>query len=131
MRGRVSGELRSTPVNVLTLRGERYLVAPRGVTHWVRNLRAAGECELRVGRRSETVRVEEVSDADKPEILQAYLRHWKWQVGQFFDGVDPGAEDAELLAVASRYPVFRIADRAGAGSRHPRATAGSSFEVDA
>ena len=51
VRGRTSGQWRSNPVNVLTLDGRRYLVAPRGRTQWVRNLRAAGSGELRVGRR--------------------------------------------------------------------------------
>lgn len=111
VRGRVSGELRTTPVNVLTHDGQRYLVAPRGVTQWVRNVRAAGDCELRVGRRREMVQVEELADADKPEILRDYLRRWKWEVGQFFDGVGPDATDAELLAIAAGYPVFRLTAR--------------------
>lgn len=108
VRGRTSGEIRTTPVNVLTFEGERYLVAPRGVTQWVRNVRIAGECELRVGRRVETVRLEELDDAAKPAILRSYLRRWKWEVGQFFDGVDATATDEELLAIADGYPVFRL-----------------------
>ena len=93
---------------MLTHEGERYLVAPRGVTQWVRNVRVAGECELRVGRRRETVRVDEVADHDKPEVLRAYLRRWKWEVGQLFDGVGPDAFDAELSAIAEGYPVFLL-----------------------
>ena len=106
--GRVSGEIRSTPVNVLTVGDRRYLVAPRGETQWVLNVRAAGECTLDVGRRSETVRVEELADQDKPAVLRPYLRRWKWEVGQFFDGVGPDSTDAELLAIASNHPVFEI-----------------------
>lgn len=106
--GRVSGEIRSTPVNVLTIGERRYLVAPRGVTQWVRNVRTAGSCDLRVGRRHEHVDLVELADADKPEILRAYLRRWKWEVGQFFDGVGPDATDAELLAAAPKHPVFEI-----------------------
>lgn len=106
--GRTTGEIRSTPVNVLTIGDRRYLVAPRGVTHWVRNVRAAGSCDLRAGRRHEHVGLVELADADKPEILRAYLRRWKWEVGQFFDGVGPGASDAELLAAAPKHPVFEI-----------------------
>jgi deazaflavin-dependent oxidoreductase (nitroreductase family) len=106
--GRVSGEIRSTPVNVLTVDDRRYLVAPRGETQWVLNVRAAGECTLDVGRRSETVRVEELEDQDKPAVLRPYLRRWKWEVGQFFDGVGPDSTDAELLAIASNHPVFEI-----------------------
>lgn len=108
--GRVSGELRSTPVNVLTLGDERYLVAPRGVTQWVRNVRASGTAGLRLGRRTEQVELVELHDADKPEILRAYLRKWKWEVGAFFEGVGPDAGDDELLAAAPRHPVFRIVD---------------------
>lgn len=106
--GRVSGEVRSTPVNVLTIDGHRYLVAPRGRTQWVLNVRAAGSCTLRVGRRVETVEVRELDDAAKPPILRAYLRRWKWEVGQFFDGVGPDSTTAELLAIAANHPVFEI-----------------------
>lgn len=106
--GRRTGTLRSVPVNVLTFGGRRYLVAPRGVTEWVRNVRAAGGGELRVGRRVEAVRLVELTDADKPEILRAYLQRWKWEVGQFFSGVDLDATDEQLLAVADGYPVFVI-----------------------
>jgi len=111
VRGRTSGEVRTTPVNVLTIGTDRYLVAPRGTTQWVSNVRAAGTCELRVGRRIESVDAVDVADADKPEILREYLRRWKWEVGQFFDGVGPDATDRELLAVAPQYPVFAIHGR--------------------
>jgi deazaflavin-dependent oxidoreductase (nitroreductase family) len=108
VRGRVSGEIRTTPVNVLAVDDRRYLVAPRGETQWVRNVRAAGACSLRVGRRTETVRVEELDDAGKPPILRAYLRRWKWEVGQFFDGVGPDSSDDELVAIAAKHPVFEL-----------------------
>ncbi len=113
VRGRSSGEIRTTPVNVLTFEGERYLVSPRGITQWVRNVRIAGECDLRVGRRVETVRLVELDDAAKPEILRSYLRRWKWEVGQFFDGIDADATDEQLLAIAAGYPVFRLVTRHG------------------
>lgn len=106
--GRLSGEIRSTPVNVLTVDGRRYLVAPRGETQWVLNVRAAGGCTLRLGRRIETVRLREVDDSGKTVILRRYLRRWKWEVGKFFDGVGPDSTDAELLAIAPNHPVFEI-----------------------
>lgn len=106
--GRTSGEIRSTPVNVLTVGERRFLVAPRGETQWVLNVRAAGSCSLRVGRRVETVRVRELDDPAKPEILRPYLRRWKWEVGQFFEGVGPDSTDGELLAIAPNHPVFEI-----------------------
>jgi len=70
VRGRTSGEWRTTPVNLLSLEGARYLVAPRGQTQWVKNLRVAGEGELRVGHHTEAFRAEEVGDDDKVEILR-------------------------------------------------------------
>src|ERR1700712_2636206 len=108
VRGRKSGEWRTTPVNLLTVDGQRYLVSPRGLTQWVRNLRAAGSGELRVGRRIEAFAAEEVADDAKPAILRPYLRRWKFEVGQFFDGLDANASDEQLAAIAPGFPVFRI-----------------------
>ena len=70
VRGRKSGQWRTTPVNLLEVRGQRYLVAPRGVTEWVRNIRASSTGELRLGSRTEPIKVAEESDADKPELLR-------------------------------------------------------------
>ena len=114
LRGRKSGEIRSNVVNVLDLDGERFLVAPRGTTEWVKNLRAAGEGELRVGRRVESFTAAELADAEKLPVLRAYLKRWKWEVGQFFQGVGPDAPDADLIAIAPGYPIFRLTDRSGA-----------------
>jgi deazaflavin-dependent oxidoreductase (nitroreductase family) len=108
VRGRKTGEWRTTPVNPLTHDGNRYLVAPRGHTQWVRNMRVAKGGELRVGRRVDRFTATEVSDEQKPEVLRAYLRRWKFEVGVFFDGVGPDASDEQLLAIAPGYPVFRI-----------------------
>jgi deazaflavin-dependent oxidoreductase (nitroreductase family) len=109
VRGRRSGEWRTVPVNLLAHDGGRYLVAPRGHTQWVRNLRAAGGAgELRLGGRAEAFVADEVADADKPEILREYLRRWKFEVGVFFDGIDHTASDETLLAIAPGYPVFRL-----------------------
>jgi deazaflavin-dependent oxidoreductase (nitroreductase family) len=108
VRGRVSGEWRSTPVNPLRHDGADYLVSPRGHSQWVRNLRVAGEGELKKGRRTSAFTALELPDAEKPEVLRAYLRRWKWEVGVFFEGVDATATDDELLRIAPGYPVFRI-----------------------
>src|SRR5918912_2123483 len=91
VRGRTSGEIRETPVNLLTLEGARYLVAPRGVTQWVRNIRVAGEGGLRLGRRVQRFRIVEIADEEKVPILRAYLKRWKFEVGAFFEGVDANA----------------------------------------
>jgi deazaflavin-dependent oxidoreductase (nitroreductase family) len=108
VKGRKSGEWRTTPVNPLTLDGTRYLVAPRGNTQWVRNLRVVGTGELRVGNRTEPFSATEVADDDKPAILRGYLKKWKWEVGVFFDGVDAKAPEEKLREIAPGYPIFRI-----------------------
>lgn len=108
VRGRSSGEWRTTPVNPLTLGGDRYLVAPRGHVQWTRNMRAAGGGELRCGGRTEVFVAEEVADDDKTEILRGYLRRWKAEVGVFFGGVGPDSCDEALRAIAPDHPVFRI-----------------------
>jgi deazaflavin-dependent oxidoreductase (nitroreductase family) len=108
VRGRKTGQPRRTPVNLLTYEGNRYLVAPRGHTQWVRNVRASGEGDLLLGGRREHFRATEIADDEKQDILRAYLRRWKWEVGQFFGGVGPDSADAELRRIASDHPVFRI-----------------------
>ncbi len=108
VRGRTSGQWRTNPVNPLTVDGQRYLVAPRGHTQWVRNIRVAGGGELRLGRRCEAIRVEEVPDAAKGPILRAYVRAWGWEVGQFFNGIDRHSSDDDFARIAPGFPVLRI-----------------------
>jgi deazaflavin-dependent oxidoreductase (nitroreductase family) len=111
VRGRKTGEPRRTPVNLLTLDGTRYLVAPRGHTQWVRNLRAQGEGRLLLGRRAEPFTAVELPDDEKVPILREYLRRWKWEAGAFFGGVGPDSDDAELRRIAPDHPIFRIERR--------------------
>ena len=108
VRGRRSGRPRRTPVNLLTLDGDRYLVAPRGITQWVKNIRASGGGELRLGSNVEQIRVTEIADADKLDILRAYLKKWSWEVGAFFEGVGADAPESELRRIAPNHPIFRI-----------------------
>lgn len=108
VRGRKSGLWRETPVNMLALGGNDYLVAPRGETQWVRNLRASGGGELRVGRRTQAFTAQEIDDDEKAAVLRAYLKRWRWEVGVFFEGVGPKSSEAELRAEAPHHPVFRL-----------------------
>jgi deazaflavin-dependent oxidoreductase (nitroreductase family) len=108
VRGRKSGQVRTTPVNPLEIGGIRYLVAPRGETEWVRNLRAARGGELLLGSHREPIGVEELPDDLKPRILREYLRRWKMETGKFFDGVTAESPESELRRIAPRHPVFRI-----------------------
>ncbi len=108
VRGRTSGEWRSVPVNPLTAGGQEFLVAPRGTTQWVRNLRVAGEGRLRKGRTTRSFVAEEVADEDKAAVLRSYLDRWGFEVGHFFEGIDKNSTTAELDAIAPGFPVFRI-----------------------
>jgi len=107
VRGRTSGRVYSTPVNVLELKGARYLVAPRGQTQWARNALASGEVTLVRAFRGETVKVHPVADAAKPEILKTYLDRFASQVRQFFP-VPAGSPADAFRPLAADYPVFEI-----------------------
>ncbi len=102
IRGRRSGRLITTPVPVFPFEGARYLVAGGGETHWVRNLRAAGEGELRRGRRRERFRAVELSGAARDRVVVAYRERMGRRAQPFF----------KALPEASQHPVFRI-DEAG------------------
>jgi len=107
--GRTTGVPRQVPVNLLTFGDQHYLVSPRGHGQWVRNVRSNdGRLDLLLGRRRTHHVAHELADADKVDVLRAYLERWKFEVGQFFDGVDAASSDAVLLGIAPNHPVFRL-----------------------
>jgi deazaflavin-dependent oxidoreductase (nitroreductase family) len=107
VRGRTSGRMHATPVNVLTLGGRRFLVAGRGRTQWVRNAEAAGEVTLRKGRRRERCRVRPLSHADKAPVLSAYLDRFRLTVQRYFP-VRAGRGADAFTEVVGHYPVFEL-----------------------
>lgn len=111
VRGRKSGTLQRVPVNPHTYGGEQYLVSARGHSQWVRNMRAAGGGELRVGRRVREFTAVELPDAEKLPVLRTYLEKWGWEVDQYFRGVTAESSDDDLRAAAADHPVFRITVR--------------------
>lgn len=96
-------------MNLLTYEGAHYLVAPRGQTQWVRNLRVAGNGELLLGSKVEAFSAVEIEDAEKIPILRAYLKRWKMEVGIFFSGVSADSPEEAVLRIAPEHPVFRVA----------------------
>jgi deazaflavin-dependent oxidoreductase (nitroreductase family) len=105
--GRSSGEPRRVPVNVLSFGEREYLVSARGNGQWVRNVRANdGKLDLLLGRRRAHRVATEVADEEKVDVLRAYLKRWKAEVGVFFDSVDAESSDTAILAIASKHPVF-------------------------
>jgi hypothetical protein len=108
VRGRNSGEWRSHPVNLLTYQGKQYLVSPRGLTQWVRNIRVAGRGELVLGSHVEPFIAIEISDPEKVPLLRAYLKRWTAEVGVFFEGVSADSPEADLQRIAPLHPVFWV-----------------------
>jgi deazaflavin-dependent oxidoreductase (nitroreductase family) len=107
VRGRKSGKLFSTPVDLLELGGKRFLVAPRGRTQWVRNAEAAGEVTLKKGRTQRKFRLRPIPDADKPEILKAYLDSFKREVQTYFP-VPAGSPVQAFAELVQNYPAFEL-----------------------
>jgi deazaflavin-dependent oxidoreductase (nitroreductase family) len=107
VRGRKSGRIFTTPVNVLDAGGKRYLVAPRGRTQWVRNAEAAGEITLKKGSYRQTFRLQPVPDIEKPELLKLYLDRFATTVRRYFP-VKAGSEASAFREVAPNYPVFEL-----------------------
>ena len=107
VRGRKTGRLYSTPVDVLTRDGRRFLVAGRGSTQWVRNALAAGGVSLKKGRRSEAFELRVIPDEEKPEILKAYLDRFALTVQRYFP-VPAGSPVDAFRPLADRYPVFEL-----------------------
>src|SRR2546425_12289681 len=83
VRGRASGRSYTMPVLPLEYEGKRYLVAPRGNTHWARNLRAVGECELRAGGRKSRLKAREIPAAERAPLVAAYVQRYGSKYGGF------------------------------------------------
>lgn len=106
VKGRKSGKIYSTAVNLMELDGKQFLVAPRGRTQWVQNAEAAGEVTLKRGVRRR-FRLRSLEDSEKPQVLKAYLTNYKSAVKKFFP-IPPGAPLEEFAKIAGGYPVFEL-----------------------
>lgn len=110
VRGRRSGKLRSVVVNMMTVDGRRYVVAPRGETEWVRNARAAGVIEVGPRRRSRAAQITEITDDAKPALLKRYLDRWYWEVKGHMADLTPHSSPEQLRAAAPHIPVFALVE---------------------
>jgi deazaflavin-dependent oxidoreductase (nitroreductase family) len=107
VRGRKSGRVYATPVNVLDVKGKRYLVAPRGRTQWVRNAEATGEISLKRGRYRQSFRLRPIPDSEKPELLKLYLERFVTAVQRYFP-VEAGSAPETFRELAPNYPAFEL-----------------------
>jgi deazaflavin-dependent oxidoreductase (nitroreductase family) len=107
VRGRKTGRIYSSPVNLLEFRGTLVLVAPRGRTQWVRNAEAAREITLKKGKKLAKYRLRAIPDNEKPEILKLYLEKYKSAVQRYFP-VPAGSPPESFRGIAENYPVFEL-----------------------
>lgn len=107
VRGRKSGKLYSTPIDLLELEGKRFLVAPRGRTQWVRNAEAAGEVTLKKGNLRQSFRLRPLSNAEKSAILKAYLDTFRLEVQRYFP-VQAGSPPEAFAPMLDNYPAFEL-----------------------
>jgi hypothetical protein len=108
VRGRKTGKLRGVVINLLTVDGRDYVVSPRGNTQWARNARSAGVVEMGPRWRSREVRIGEIGDDAKPQLLKRYLDRWYWEVKGHIGGLTPNSSDDEVRAAAPSIPVFEL-----------------------
>jgi len=107
VRGRKTGKIYSTPIDLLELNGKRYLVAPRGRTQWVRNAEVAGEVTLKKGSASQQFRLRSLTAAEKPEILKAYLDRFRREVQRYFP-IPAGSPPEAFRDLLENFPAFEL-----------------------
>lgn len=107
VKGRKSGNEYAVAVTVLTLGGEQYLVAPRGETQWVRNVRVAEQVRLEKGASIESFLTQELNDDRKLSVLSAYLSEYRKSVQRYFP-IQAGAAPEEFKSIADSYPTFLL-----------------------
>ena len=110
VRGRKSGKWYSTPIDLLEMDGRHFLVAPRGLTQWVRNAEAAGEVTLKRGGFRQSFALRAIPDADKPAYLKEYLDRFRTTVQRYFPVVAESPAKA-FAAYAPNYPVFELIEK--------------------
>ena len=107
VRGRKSGKIYSTPIDLLEIEGKQFLVAPRGRTQWVRNAEAAGEVTLKKGSQRKKFGLRPLSDDEKPGILKAYLDQFKREVQRYFP-IPAGSPVEAFRELVQSYPAFEL-----------------------
>ena len=111
IRGRNTGEPRTTPVALVEIDGRRWVIGTFGEVNWVRNLRAAREATITVGRKREQVSASELDVAERTaffrDVLGPYVR--RLRIGALILSV-LGAKEilSDPAAAAEHRPVFEL-----------------------
>ncbi len=108
VRGRKTGILRSTPVDVMDVDGRRWLVAGYGPVNWVENARAAGEVTLRRGRSSKRYAVADADAKDAVPVLRQYMSEVR-VTRNYFDA-NPKSSDDAIAAELARHPLLALSE---------------------
>ena len=114
VRGRKSGEPRTTPVALIEIDGRRWVSSPYGDVNWVRNLRASGRATLTIGRRQVDVTAIELASDERVvffrDSMGPYVRRIPLGLGRWMIGSVLGAKDMleDPVAAAEKHPVFEL-----------------------
>ncbi len=114
IRGRKSGEPRTTPIALLEIGGRRWVSSPFGEVNWVRNLRASGEATLTIGRKQQTVTAVELSKEERVaffrDLMGPFVRRIPLGLGRLIIGSVLGAKEIldDPESAADRHPVFEL-----------------------
>jgi deazaflavin-dependent oxidoreductase (nitroreductase family) len=110
IRGRTSGLPRTTGVAIISIAGRRWIWAPWGEVHWVRNLRAAGRATITVRRRSEEVTVTELGQTERVEFFRDVLGPYARSLpgGIWFIRIVDGVDLDDPVAAAEGRAVFEL-----------------------
>jgi deazaflavin-dependent oxidoreductase (nitroreductase family) len=106
VRGRKSGQPRTTPIAVVEQDGKRYLLTPYGAVDWVRNLRAAGEASFTRGRRTEQMRAIELPEDEAAVVLKRFIETGNPIIRLF--GITRETTPEDLERMLPSHPVFLL-----------------------
>jgi len=125
VRGRTSGEPRTFPVALMETSGRKYVFATFGEVNWVRNLRAAGEAIVRLGKDERPMTAVELTPDEAVPVMQAALGPFLASpmasplLRRWYD-LTTDSTDADYLEEARRHPVFELRDAEGARAASAR-----------
>ena len=108
--GRTSGLPRTTPVAIIEHEGRRWIWAPWGEVHWVRNLRAAGRATIIVRRREEEVTATELDRAEREAFFRDVLGPVARSLpgGTWFIRTVDGVDLDDPVEASEGRPVFEL-----------------------
>jgi deazaflavin-dependent oxidoreductase (nitroreductase family) len=111
--GRTSGLPRTTPVAIIAVEGRRWVWAPWGDVHWVRNLRAAGGATITVRGQDEDVTATELDKSERLAFFRDVLGPVAQSLpfGRQFIRIVDGVDLDDPVEASEGRPVFELHPR--------------------